>query len=64
MNNTRKLENLMITNRGCAPRTPGIGDIAYVKDLITEKVVSTSFECSVFGDAKSDSVYKSGWVRT
>jgi hypothetical protein len=58
----RKLGNLMITDRGCDARTPGIGDIAYVKDLMTEKIVTTTFACSVFGDAKSDTIYKSGWV--
>ena len=63
MNNKRKLENLLITDRGCTHLSPGIGDIAYVKDLMTEKVLSTSFQCSVFGYAKSDSLFKSGWVR-
>ncbi len=53
----------MITYGGCSARSPGIGDIAYVKDLLTGKVVTTTFECSVFGDPKSDTTYKSGWVR-
>ena len=55
----------MITDHGCDARSPGIGDIAYVKDLMTEKIVTTTFKCSVFGVPKShDSVLKSGWVRT
>jgi hypothetical protein len=52
----------MITDHGCDALKPGIGDIAYVKDLMTEKVVTTIFECSVFGKAKDSSIYKSGWV--
>ena len=55
----------MITDHGCDARSPGIGDIAYVKDLMTGRIVTTTFKCSVFGDAKSrDTFYKSGWVRT
>ena len=55
----------MITDHGCDTRSPGIGDIAYVKDLMTETIVTTTFKCSVFGVPKShDSVLKSGWVRT
>jgi hypothetical protein len=52
----------MITYGGCGYRSPGIGDIAYVKDLLVEKVVSTTFQCSVFGVPKSDTIYQSGWV--
>ena len=54
----------MITDHGCDADSPGIGDIAYVKDFMTEKIVTTTFKCSVFGNAKSDTFYKSGWVRT
>ena len=53
----------MITDHGCDARSPGIGDIAYVKDLMTEKIVTTTFKCSVFGDPKSDTGRKFGWVR-
>ncbi|XP_046848421.1 uncharacterized protein LOC124441980 isoform X2 [Xenia sp. Carnegie-2017] len=49
LNGTRKLENLMITDQGCDTLSPGIGGIAYVKDLIANKIVTTSFKCSVFG---------------
>ncbi|CAB4032105.1 Hypothetical predicted protein, partial [Paramuricea clavata] len=45
----RLLKNLMIVDHGCAQATPGIGNIAYVKDLQTENIVTTKFRCSVFG---------------
>ena len=49
-NNKRPLKNLMIMgDKGCDINSPGIGDIAYVKDLQTEKIVTTSFRCSKFG---------------
>ncbi|XP_046843366.1 uncharacterized protein LOC124437432 isoform X2 [Xenia sp. Carnegie-2017] len=57
---TRKLKNLMITDRGCSHQMPGIGDIAYVKDLITEKITTRSFKCSVFGP-NTGSHIKVGW---
>ena len=63
MKNTRALKNLMITDRGCDAVSPGIGDIAYVNDLRAEKIVTTTFECSVFGP-NSGSIYKIGWVCT
>lgn len=34
--------------KGCDANSPGIGDVAYVKDLMTEKIVSTNFRCSKF----------------
>ena len=49
----------MIVDRGCGPLSPGIGDIAYVKDLMTDKIVTTTFKCSVFGHPHSSSL---GWV--
>ncbi|XP_028396090.1 uncharacterized protein LOC114520085 [Dendronephthya gigantea] len=60
-NKSRTLGNLLITTDGCDTLNPGIGDIAYVKDLQTGKIVTTTFACSVFGSAKSDTIYKSGW---
>ena len=57
----RALKNLMIIDHGCAEATPGIGNIAYVKDLQTEKIVSTNFRCSVFG-GYYDSSTGFGWV--
>ena len=51
----------MIIDHGCAQATPGIGNIAYVKDLQTEKIVTTNFRCSVFG-SYYDSATGFGWV--
>ncbi len=51
----------MIIDHGCAQATPGIGNIAYVKDLKTEKIVTTNFRCSVFG-SYHDSATGFGWV--
>ena len=51
----------MIIDHGCAQATPGIGNIAYVKDLQTEKIVTTNFRCSVFGGYQ-DSSTGFGWV--
>ena len=62
MNNTRTLENLMITDRGCEALSPGIGDIAYVNDLRAEKIVTTTFNCSVFGP-NTASFIKIGWEK-
>ena len=50
MNSKRQLKNLMILGQGgCETTSPGIGDIAYVKDLQTEEIVTTTFQCSRFG---------------
>ena len=40
---------MIMGEKGCEIGTPGIGDIAYVKDLQTEEIVSTTFRCSQFG---------------
>ena len=59
---TRPLKNLLVVNeKGCG-RSPGIGDIAYVKDLLTEEIVSTTFRCSHFGRYHPKSS-RYGWVR-
>ena len=57
----RPLKNLMISDHGCSPTTPGIGNIAYVKDLQTEKIVTTNFRCSAFGGYHAVTS-SSGWV--
>ena len=49
----------MIDDRGCDSNSPGIGDIAYVKDLMTGKIVTTKFRCSVFGLGHTSPL---GWV--
>ena len=59
LKNKRPLGKLMVTDTGCDVNSPGIGDIAFVKDLMTGKIVTTKFQCSVFGLAYSSTV---GWV--
>ncbi|XP_028413272.1 uncharacterized protein LOC114536121 [Dendronephthya gigantea] len=62
LRNTRPLKNIMIVNQGgCGATSPGIGDIAYVKDLRTEKIVTTKFRCSQFG-LHQHFFLKIGWV--
>ncbi|XP_028413259.1 uncharacterized protein LOC114536107 [Dendronephthya gigantea] len=62
LRNTRPLKNIMIINQGgCGPTSPGIGDIAYVQDLGTEKIVATNFRCSQFG-TYHHFFQKSGWA--
>ena len=52
----------MILNQGgCGPTSPGIGDIAYVKDLQKDDIVTTKFRCSRFGGYYHPST-KFGWV--
>ena len=48
-NSERPLKNLMIEDQGCTAYKPGIGNIAYVKDLETGTIATTGFRCSVFG---------------
>ncbi|CAB4020784.1 Hypothetical predicted protein, partial [Paramuricea clavata] len=52
----RPLKNLMMNTAGCDQRSAGIGDIAYVKDLLTESIVTTKLRCSKFGFAYHNSV--------
>ena len=52
----------MMNTAGCNQRSAGIGDIAYVKDLLTEKIVTTKLQCSKFGLAHHR-LAKFGWVR-
>ena len=61
MNTKRPLKNLMIKGeKGCDQNSPGIGDIEYVKDIRTEKIVTSSFRCSKFGIAHVGA--NIGWV--
>ena len=60
--NKRLLEDLMIVDKGgCSYNFPGVGDISYVKDLMTEEIVANDFSCSIFG-AYSHPIAKIGWV--
>ncbi|XP_028391545.1 uncharacterized protein LOC114516310 [Dendronephthya gigantea] len=62
LRNTRPLKNIMIVNQGgCGATSPGIGDIAYIKDLRTEKIVATKFRCSQFG-THQHFFLKIGWA--
>ncbi len=51
----------MMNTAGCDQRSAGIGDIAYVKDLLTENIVTTKLRCSKFGYAYHPLV-RFGWV--
>ena len=46
-----------IGSGGCTDYHSGIGNVSYVKDILTETVVTTKFSCSKFG---SDNNF--GWV--
>ena len=58
--NKRPFGQLLLRGSGgCTKDNPGIGDIAFVKDLQTGKVVNTNFRCSVFSGHVSKLI---GWV--
>ena len=62
LKNPRKLKNLMIINKGgCDKDSPGIGDVAYVKNLLSDTIVTRNFRCSKFGLAHHPRT-KFGWV--
>ena len=61
LNSKRELGNLFgIGNGFCAKLHSGIGNISYVKDVLTDSVVTTTFKCSKFGLHISDAL---GWVK-
>ena len=46
----RALGNLFgVGSGGCTDFHSGIGNVSYVKDILTETVVTTKFNCSQFG---------------
>ena len=50
MKKARPLGNLFgIGSGGCTDFHSGIGNVSYVKDILTETVVTTKFSCSKFG---------------
>ena len=51
----------MMNTAGCDQKSAGIGNIAYVEHLVTEKIVTTKLRCSKFGYAYNRFV-KFGWV--
>ncbi|XP_028403917.1 uncharacterized protein LOC114526500 [Dendronephthya gigantea] len=59
----RALKNLMIINKGgCKKSSPGIGDVQFVKNLLTDTVVTRNFRCSKFGVAHNAKT-QFGWAR-
>ena len=59
-NSPRILSKLLMSDEGgCDKEYPGIGNIAYVKDLISRKITTTNFKCSRFGAYIMPGV---GWV--
>ena len=61
MKSERPLDKLMIDEKGCSKDEPGIGNIAFVKDMQTEEIVTTGYRCSVFGKYQH-LVTGFGWV--
>jgi hypothetical protein len=58
----RNLGNLFaVGSGGCTDVHSGIGNVSYVKDILTETVVTTKFNCSKFGPHSHSSL---GWVTT
>jgi hypothetical protein len=56
----RILSKLLMSGKGgCSHRYPGIGNIAYVKDLMASKIATRTFSCSRFGAAIARGL---GWV--
>ena len=55
---SRPLGNIFgVGSGGCTDFHSGIGNVSYVKDILTDTVVTTKFSCSKFG---SDNIL--GWV--
>ena len=58
----RNLGNLFgVGSGGCTDVHSGIGSVSFVKDILTETVVTTDFSCSKFGPHFHASL---GWVTT
>ena len=56
----RVLGNLFgVGSGGCTDHHSGIGNVSYVKDILTETVVTTKFNCSQFGPNTDLNL---GWV--
>ena len=59
---SRPLKKLMVINKGgCGRNSPGIGDVQFVKDVLTDTIVTTNFRCSKFGVAHNARA-QFGWV--
>ena len=58
----RNLGNLFgVGSGGCTDVHSGIGSVSFVKDILSETVVTTDFSCSKFGPHFHASL---GWVTT
>ena len=49
----------MSNEGGCSHQYPGIGNIAYVKDMMSRKITTRNFNCSQFGGSFASGL---GWV--
>ena len=59
-NSPRILSKLLMSNEGgCGHQYPGIGNIAFVKDLMSRKITTRNFDCSRFGASIAPGL---GWV--
>ncbi|XP_028411772.1 uncharacterized protein LOC114534516 [Dendronephthya gigantea] len=57
----RILSELLMSNKGgCSHQYPGIGDVAFVKDLMTGEIATRNFKCSRFGGAIAPGL---GWSK-
>ena len=61
LHSKRPLKKLLMNSDGCNQRSAGIGDIAYVKDLMTERIVTSKLRCSTFGLGQHH-LARFGWV--
>ena len=60
LNPKRKLGELFSSGQGgCTDSHSGIGNISFVKDLLTGTIVTTKFNCSKFGHHTHPAM---GWV--
>ncbi len=60
LNPKRELGNLFgVGKGGCTDVHSGIGNVAYVKDILTDTIVTKKFRCSKFGPHMTAAL---GWV--
>jgi hypothetical protein len=59
LNSQREFGDIFSVNKGCSDLQAGIGNIAFVKDLLTQSVLTNNFKCSKFGPHTHDML---GWV--
>ena len=59
LNPQREFGNIFSVNNGCPYLQAGIGNIEFVKDLLTQSVLTNNFKCSKFGPHTHQML---GWV--